>query len=230
MVDWVIVTASGANFEELVRGLCAAPTESESVEFKMNRAEPGDIGTYLSALSNAAALLGEPYGYLVWGVADQTHAIEGTTFVPEKTKKGGEDLVAWLTRGLNPQRWFKFTSGEIDNKRVVLLEIEAAQASPTSFVNERWIRVGSYRKKLEQYPATEKQLWLTLLDETRRSEPAKTNCSVGDVLALLDVAAFLRLTNRSDQIESVAQIELLEAQRLASTQSNLMPRSCSRAT
>ena len=52
----------------LVRELCKLPAETEWVEFKKNKAEPEDIGEYLSALANSAALPGKAFAYLVWGV------------------------------------------------------------------------------------------------------------------------------------------------------------------
>lgn len=38
------------------------------------------IGEYISSLSNAAALEGQEFGYLVWGVNNDTHEITGTKF------------------------------------------------------------------------------------------------------------------------------------------------------
>ena len=40
----------------LVRELCKLPAENEWVEFKKNRTRPEEIGEYLSALANSAAL------------------------------------------------------------------------------------------------------------------------------------------------------------------------------
>lgn len=40
----------------LVHELCKLPQETEWVEFKENKADPQDIGEYLSALANSAAL------------------------------------------------------------------------------------------------------------------------------------------------------------------------------
>ena len=54
----------------LVRELCALPRETEWVELKVNEAEPQGIGEYLSALANAAALVGKAFAYLVWGGLD----------------------------------------------------------------------------------------------------------------------------------------------------------------
>lgn len=82
--------------EDFLRGLVLElrrlPAETPWVEFKHNKAEPADIGEYLSALSNAAALAGEAFGYLVWGIADGSHAVVGTTFDPRTSKKGNEEL------------------------------------------------------------------------------------------------------------------------------------------
>ena len=82
----------------LVRELCALPRETEWVEFKVNEAEPQAIGEYISALANAAALVGKAFAYLVWGVRDEAHAIVGTTFEPHAARVGNEELESWLLR------------------------------------------------------------------------------------------------------------------------------------
>ena len=66
----------------LVRELCKLPQETEWVEFKENDAEPENIGEYLSALANSAALAGKAFAYKVWGIRDSDHAIVGTSFSP----------------------------------------------------------------------------------------------------------------------------------------------------
>jgi len=70
----------------LVRELCALPAETEWVELKHNQASPQEIGEYLSALANAAALNGKAHAYLVWGVEDGSHQILGTEFEPTTAK------------------------------------------------------------------------------------------------------------------------------------------------
>lgn len=74
----------------LVRELCKLPREPEWVEFKANNDNPQEIGEYLSALANAAALAGKTRAYLLWGVRDDDHALVGTTFDPGSAKKGNE--------------------------------------------------------------------------------------------------------------------------------------------
>lgn len=41
----------------LVRELCKLARETEWVEFKVNKADPQDIGEYLSALANAVGFI-----------------------------------------------------------------------------------------------------------------------------------------------------------------------------
>ena len=72
------------------------PDETEWLEFKENRAEPDDIGEYLSAISNSAALHGRDMGFIVWGVRDGTREIVGTDFEPRRRKIGNGDLEPWL--------------------------------------------------------------------------------------------------------------------------------------
>ncbi|MBZ0264606.1 ATP-binding protein [bacterium] len=57
--------------QSLVRELCALPYETEWVEFKLNDNNPEMIGEYISALSNAATLVGKAFAYIVWGVDDR---------------------------------------------------------------------------------------------------------------------------------------------------------------
>ena len=54
----------------LVHELCALPSETEWVEFKVNHAEPQAIGRYISALANTAALVGKER--LLWRIFDHT--------------------------------------------------------------------------------------------------------------------------------------------------------------
>lgn len=65
---------------ELLERLRSRSHEGIAVEFKSNLNEPAEIGQYISALANSAALDGESRAWLVWGVADATHEVIGTSF------------------------------------------------------------------------------------------------------------------------------------------------------
>lgn len=137
---------------DLVNGLRRWPKETEWIEFKYNRAVPEEIGEYISALANAAALTGRTNAYMVWGIDDASHEIIGTDFDPASVKKGGEELENWLLRLMTPKIDFRFHPTIIEGKNVVLLEIGAAFRQPVRFMNQEFIRVGSYKKNLKEFP------------------------------------------------------------------------------
>ena len=136
----------------LTNELCALPRESERVEFKVNNTEPQAIGEYISALANSAALVGQAFAYLVWGVHNDDHAIVGTHFDPHAARIGNEELESWLLRLLEPKINFRFFRVEIEGHSVVLLEIGRAVRRPVRFSGQEFIRVGTYKKKLKDYP------------------------------------------------------------------------------
>lgn len=180
----------------LLAELCRLQAETSWVEFKENNANPQDIGEYLSALSNAAALQGQTNGYVVWGVRDATREVVGTTFHPGKAKSGNEDLVNWLTRLLNPKLHFQFYELVYENKPVVILEIPRAPGRPIQFQGIEFIRVGSYRQKLKDHPQIEQQLW-RVFDATPFEELiALRHADSADVLSLLDYPTFFELLDQ----------------------------------
>ena len=180
----------------LLHELCALPRESERVEFKVNNTEPQAIGEYISALANSAALVGQAFAYLVWGVQNGDHAIVGTHFDPHAARVGNEELESWLLRLLEPKIDFRFFSVEIDCHSVVLLEIGRAVRHPVRFSGQEFIRVGSYKKKLKDYPEKERALW-RIFDQTPFEDGIATERASGDdVLRLLDYPAYFELLER----------------------------------
>lgn len=135
------------------------PKETEWVEFKFNYAEPQEIGEYISALSNGACLHNQQFGYLIFGIEDETHEVKGTSFKPRQTKIGNEELENWLIRLLDPRIDFRIYEFSYDNLPVVIFEIDAARNIPVKFSGEAFIRVGSYKKKLKDYPEKERRIW-----------------------------------------------------------------------
>ena len=180
----------------LLHELCALPRESEWAEFKVNDAEPQTIGEYISALANSAALVGQALAYLVWGVRNEDHAIVGTQFNPHAARIGNEELESWLLRLLEPKIDFRFFSVEIEGHRVVLLEIGLAVRHPVRFSGQEFIRVGSYKKKLKDYPEKERALW-RIFDQTPFEDGIATERASGDdVLRLLDYPTYFDLLER----------------------------------
>ncbi|GAX62497.1 transcriptional regulator [Candidatus Scalindua japonica] len=92
---------------ELLNELVKELHESEWIEFKLNFHSPEEIGEQISALANGACIQNKPFGYLVFGVEDQTQLIKGTAFKAKSHKKGNEDLEHWLVTRINPKIDFK---------------------------------------------------------------------------------------------------------------------------
>lgn len=177
----------------LLNELRKLPHETEWVEFKHNNDDPDEIGEYLSALANAAALTGKVHAYLVWGVDNDTHEAVGTSFDPGRTKVGNEELENWLLRLLSPKINFRFHSFSAEGKSLVLLEIGAAFRHPVQFKGTEYIRVGSYKKKLKEFPEKERELWRIFDRIPFEREIAAENVSVDEVFKLLDYPAYFDL-------------------------------------
>lgn len=144
---------------DLVNELRNLPQEMEWVEFKVNEDRPEKIGEYISALANSAALSGKACAYVVWGISDTDHAVVGTSFNPDSTKVGNEELEHWLLKLLTPKIQFRFFKVPVGRLPVIVLEIDRAVREPVRFRGEEYIRVGSYRKKLRNFPEKERTLW-----------------------------------------------------------------------
>lgn len=194
--------------------LAALPEEVEWVELKANFKDPEEIGQYLSALSNSAALKRKPKGYLLWGVEDQTHRLIGTTFRPRRSKKGNEDLESWLCRLLEPRLHFQFHEVQYIGMSFVLLEIPAASHSPVRFKNVEYIRIGSYKHKLSDYVEKERELWSLFLQRPQFEHGiAMHSVTAAKVLELLDWQSYLSLVRGGALLDSREMIEALVNER-----------------
>ena len=187
------VDRSKEYFIGILQELRKLPTETEWVEFKHNNDNPEEIGEYLSALANSAALTGKVNAYMAWGVDDKTHDVIGTTFRPALLKVGNEELENWLLRQLAPKINFHFHELTINDLPVVLLEIGAAFRHPVQFKNAEYIRVGSYKKKLKDFPEKERELWRVFDKTPFEREIAAENVGPDEVLRLLDYPAYFDL-------------------------------------
>ncbi|MDR4496625.1 MAG: putative DNA binding domain-containing protein [Candidatus Scalindua sp.] len=180
-------------FSNLIKDFRSLPAETEWLEFKRNRARPDEIGENISALSNSSALLRKYSGYIVWGIEDDNHTIVGTDFLPREKKVGNEELENWLLRNLDPRIDIKIHEGEVEEKHIVLFEIQAAVNRPVRFKDNEYIRVGSYTKKLRDFPEKERNLW-RIFDRVQFEEGfAKKDVSSDDVLSLIDYSRYFSM-------------------------------------
>lgn len=133
-------------------------TEREWFEFKENWFDHTQLGQYISALSNSAAIEGKKNAYFIWGIHDATHVVTGTTFNSNMDIKK-EPLKHFLARKIHPDLNFTFEEITYEGKNIVVLTIPAARTVPTSFDNERFIRIGSSKESLRKYPEKESHLF-----------------------------------------------------------------------
>lgn len=180
----------------LLNELLTWPKETEWVEFKHNNADPQEIGEYISSLANSAALAGKAHGYLVWGIEAKTHNILGTSFNPKEQKIGNEEMENWLLRLLSPKINFYFHVFQTEGGTIVILEIDRASRHPVRFSGIEYIRVGSYKKPLKEFPEKERQLW-RIFDTTPFEElHAAENMAPDEVLRVIDYPSYFELVGQ----------------------------------
>lgn len=177
----------------LVDTLRKLPSETTWVEFKKDNCDPKMIGEDISALANSATLAEKGHAYMIWGIDNDTHEVVGTHFHPQTTKKGGQEIENWLRGLLSPNADFEFRSVQIDNKAVVVLIICRAVNQSVKFEKTDYIRVGSYTKKLADYPELQAKLWERLRATRYEDLLAKTDLTIDQSLALLSWPLYFEL-------------------------------------
>jgi ATP-dependent DNA helicase RecG len=180
----------------LVKGLLREGRELEWVEFKQNNGNPSEIGRYISALANSAALHGESHGFMIWGVDDATVKVVGTTFSPQTTRKGNQLLEIWLAHQLVPRVDFRFHEELVDGKRVVVLRVPCAAVAPVSFEGEEFIRIGSSKTRLRGHFDKERKLWQRFSRLSFEDGTAKADVTAEEVLRLLAYETYFELAHQ----------------------------------
>ncbi len=208
------ISPAQSYFDGLVAEFRKLPAETQWLEFKHNNSNPEDIGEYISALGNMAALHGKAAGYVVWGVEDGTHKVVGTSFSPSTAKKGNEDLEGWLARLLSPRVHFQFHELTHEGHHIVVLEVPRAPGRPIQFQGVEFIRVGSHRQKLKDHPQIEKDLW-RVFDTTPFEETIVLEHATADtVLSQLDYPAYFELLSLPLPADRDKLLERLAADRM----------------
>lgn len=151
------------------------------------------IGRDISALANSATLHEKSCAYMLWGVDDKTHEIVGTTYDLQTLKKGNQELESWLRDLLSKNADFQFHSVQMDDKRVGVLIIYKATNQTVMFGKVDYIRVGSYTKKLSEYPALQAQLWDRIRNSRFEEQYAKQDLELREALQLLDYTIYFDL-------------------------------------
>lgn len=148
---------------DLLETLLSYKDEYEWLDFKENWFSKDEIGEYISAIANGAALCGKEFGYIVWGVNDATKEVVGTT-VNFNKDIDNEPYKHYLARNLTPKISFETVEFKYNEARIVMLIIPQSKSIVTKFKNEAFIRIGSSKEKLSKYPEWEIRLNNTLVN------------------------------------------------------------------
>jgi ATP-dependent DNA helicase RecG len=150
----------------LLKELCSQPQEQQWLEFKQNKGSVTneEIGEYISAMSNGATISNKPFGYMVWGVEDLTHKIVGTNFSFTNAKQGNQDLELWVRNLLHPKINFEIFEFGCEGKNITLLRIPSAKGEPTHFQKKPFIRIGSNKTDLRNFPEYVRIIYNSLED------------------------------------------------------------------
>ena len=202
---------------QLVNQLVARATESQTVEFKESNDDAFMIGKDISALSNAAAMEGQDYAYMLWGVDDATHDIIGTTFNPLAAKHKGQELELWLRLKLSQNAEFRFIPIDMHGKHVVILRIWPASGYPVSFDGDEYIRSGTSTQRLEKNSQRERRLWEVTKSESFEEQIAMQWLTIDETLSLLDWPAYFAQTGTPQPSDPNAIVHYLELEGLVKT-------------
>ncbi len=153
------------------------------------------IGEDISALANSAVIADRSYAYMIWGVDDNTHEIIGTEISLKKEKKGNQELENWLRYLLSPNADFEMHSADINGKHIEILVISKAVGVPVTFEKADYIRVGSYTKKIIEFPALQAQLWDKLRHQQFEDVYAMTDIQLQDIPRYLNCGIYFDSLN-----------------------------------
>lgn len=188
--------------------------ETEWIEFKYNKDNPQEIGEYLSALSNAAALHKKEAGYLIWGVDSNTYNVIGTKFKPKQKKIGNQELESWLAIQLYPRIDFKIYEFPFEGHSVVMFMIQPSHHAPVRFKDTEFIRIGTYKKKLKEFPEKERTLWTLFSQMPFEKRVAISGISSDKVLSLIDYPRFFELMEQNLPENKIGILDRLSKEKI----------------
>jgi ATP-dependent DNA helicase RecG len=130
------------------------------------------------------------YFHFTENIDDSTHEIVGTDYNLQTLKKGNQELENWLRSLLSRNADFDFYTVPMNGKNVGVLIIYRAANQTVTFEKVDYIRVGSYTKKLNEYPAIQAQLWDRIRNSKFEERYAKQDLELKDALRLLDYSVY----------------------------------------
>ena len=208
------------NLDRLINELRKLPNETQWVEFKHNNYEPTMIGQDISALANSAALHEKSCAYMLWGIDDTTHEIVGTDYNLLTLKKGNQELENWLRSLLSKNADFEFHTVPMNDNNVGVLIIHKAANQTVTFEKVDYIRVGSYTKKLNEFPALQSQLWDRIRNSKFEERYAKQDMELLDALRMIDYSTYFDIKGIPQPTEAAGICHYMIEEEIIAKQDN----------
>ncbi len=183
------------DLQDILTDILISHSEKEWIEFKENNEKPELIGEYISALANSACVERKEYAYLIYGIKDETKEVVGTKFDPKSRKIKGQELENYIATQLEPHIDFKIYKFKHNDKDIVMFIIEPPFNTPVKFNGIEYIRIGSYKKKLKDFPEKARKIWNRGKEREFEKGIALANVSADEVLKLIDYPNYFELMN-----------------------------------
>ena len=208
---------------QLVNQLRKNQNETNWFEFKCNNFDPQMIGQDISALANGAAYSEKECAYMIWGIDDKSHDIVGTDLDQYSKLVGNQELESWLRNLISKNAEFEFHKIEMkdkkgDNKSLIVLIIHKASLQTVTFKKVDYIRVGSYTKKLSDYPQIQAQLWDIIRNSRFEEQYALQNLTAEEALQKLDYTAYFDIKGEPVPMNKKAILHYMEEEELITKQ------------
>lgn len=188
--------------KEQLKKFISIHDESEVLDFKENMDDACAIGEYISALGNSALLTHNPAAYMIWGVHDLSKKIVGTKFNPKRdyvNKKNRMPLITFLEQFLDPRINLKWDTFAFKEGPVVCLTIDVTGVNrPIRFKGDSFIRSGSSKKNLAEFPEKERQLWKSFESSKFELEYAAVDLTWQEIVCDLNTAFYATALGISD--------------------------------
>lgn len=208
---------------QLVNQLRKNQNETNWFEFKCNNFDPQMIGQDISALANSAAYSEKECAYMIWGIDDKSHDIVGTELDQYSKLVGNQEIESWLRNLISKNAEFEFHKIEMkdkkgDNKSLIVLIIHKASLQTVTFKKVDYIRVGSYTKKLSDYPQIQAQLWDKIRNSRFEEQYALQNLTAEEALQKLDYTAYFDIKGDPVPMNKKAILHYMEEEDLITKQ------------
>ncbi len=195
---------------ELLKELLKNP-ENEFIEFKRakNDFDIDKLGKYFSAMANEATLKDKQYGWIIFGIDDKTHSIEGTNYCIDNNFNSVKKQISDNTT--DNISFLEVYTINFESKRIIMFQVPAAVGTPINWKGYPYGRIGESlvpldARKIEQIKATANYDWTRRIIE-------KATIDDLDKEAILIAREQFKIKNRgkeiADEIDNLSDIEFL---------------------